>query len=88
MADKVGVVKGAVQRGGDTMARGSGSVLPDTHFMDCRRWSALIRLAIACYASLSVECVLSPYLVVTVQLAMSPTHIASPLPSGGWEELL
>jgi hypothetical protein len=48
-----GVVKGAVQRGGDAMARGVGSVLPDSHCMDCRRWSALIRLAIARMASLS-----------------------------------
>ena len=47
MADKVGVLKGAVQRGGDAMARVLGSVLPDPHCMDCRRWSALIRLAIA-----------------------------------------
>jgi hypothetical protein len=67
MADKVGVVKGAVQRGGDAMARGVGSVLPDSHCMDCRRWSALIRLAIACYGLPLLQYVLRPHLVVSAQ---------------------
>jgi hypothetical protein len=80
-----GVVKGAVQRGGDAMARGVGSVLPDSHCTDCRRWSALIRVAIACYASISYSvcvccvlaclhaCIMCVCVCVCVRVVNTPT---------------
>jgi len=93
MADKVGAVK----RGGDAMARGVGSVFPGTHCMDCCRCPALIRLAIACHASVQCvtaslscrgSCALSLHAVLRTQAKCLKAHIASPLPSGGWEGLL